>query len=401
VIGISLMENSVMEYGWGSQREIQEFLGMPDEVGRSMAELWMGAHPKAPSKVMVNGKWRSLERVISEDPETVLGSAVSEGFGAALPFLFKLLAIESPLSIQVHPEMGRAELGYMRENRTGIPLGAPERNYRDKNHKHEIICALTDFCGLIGFREIKEIIELFEEAFASVLDAELAMLRDLKEPKGLEKFFTSLIKMKGKSKAGILGMAGEISAKRGGTDPAFFWVRQLCEKFPGDTAALFPLMLNVVELKPGEAVYIAPGELHAYLNGMGIELMSNSDNVLRGGLTNKHVDVEELLKIVDFRERPVDRIVPSVLGKGEIRYSTPAKEFLLSILTIKEKGIFRSRPNQGPEILLCTGGSADIRDSKNGECLSLKKGQAAFVPASVSQYEVGGATILFRASVPI
>ena len=161
MIGISLMENSVMEYGWGSQREIQEFLGMPDEVGRSMAELWMGAHPKAPSKVMVNGKWRSLERVISEDPETVLGSAVSEGFGAALPFLFKLLAIESPLSIQVHPEMGRAELGYMRENRTGIPLGAPERNYRDKNHKHEIICALTDFCGLIGFREIKEIIELF------------------------------------------------------------------------------------------------------------------------------------------------------------------------------------------------------------------------------------------------
>lgn len=401
MIGISLMENSVMEYGWGSQREMQEFMGMPDKIGRPMAELWMGAHPKDPSKVMVDGQWRSLERVISENSEAALGSAVSESFGAKLPFLFKLLAIESPLSIQVHPDMSRAERGYLRENSAGIPLGAPERNYKDENHKPEVICALTDFCGLIGFREIKEIVELFEEAFPSVLDAELAMLRDLKDPKGLEKFFTSLMKMKGKSKTRILSMAGEIAENRGGTDPAFYRVKQLCEKFPGDTAALFPLMLNVVDLKPGDAVYIAPGELHAYLNGMGIELMSNSDNVLRGGLTNKHVDVEELLKIVDFREQPVNRISPSVIGKGEIQYSTPAKEFLLSILTIKEKGIFKSRPNQGPEILLCAGGTANIRDTKNGVSLFLKKGQSAFVPASVSKYELEGATIFFRASVPI
>ena len=398
---IRILKNPVQEYEWGSKMAIQELLGKPVPSDKPMAEMWMGAHSKAPSKVLIQGQWRSLDEVIKGSPESILGKRVAEKYANKLPFLFKVLAVSSPLSVQVHPDLEQARQGFARENRLHIPIDAPNRNYRDDNHKPELLLAVTYFTGLKGFRKIKEIIGLMEKIAPKSLSVELTQLRKKPEASGLKSFFNALMTMNKSRRNQVLGEAVSLAEKRADQDPAFHWMVELKREYPEDIGVLSPVLLNFVELRPGDAMYLEAGQLHSYLNGLAMELMANSDNVLRGGLTPKYTDVPELLKLVDFKTGPVLPVRPEGSGTCESVYQTPAREFTLSVISVDKGKTFESPRDRSVEILICMEGQADIADPGTGEVLALTRGRSVIVPSAVSQYRIDGTATLYKASVPL
>jgi len=398
---ISLLKNPIQEYAWGSKTAIQALIGEPASIGKPMAELWMGAHPKASSQVLVNGQWQSLDQVIKKNPESILGRSTAEKFSNQLPFLFKVLAAERPLSIQVHPTIKQAQEGFAKENDLGIPLDAPNRNYKDANHKPEILCALTPFQGLKGFRTIDEILRLMDQLSLTVLSDELELLRKETDSLGLKRFFSALMSMDRVRQAEVTGEAVRSAERIANQDPAFQWIMELNKEYPGDIGILSPVILNLVTLEPGEAIYLPAGELHAYLDGLGIELMANSDNVLRGGLTPKHIDVLELLNVVNFESGPVQKVTTTNNGLCQTFYDAHAEEFLLSIISVNDGKSFTSSDNRSVEILICTDGEADIKDLGKDEVLSAVRGQSLIIPSETSQYHISGNATLYVATVPL
>ena len=398
---ISILKNPVRKYAWGSKTAIQDFAGYPDLIGKPVAELWMGAHPNDPSSVLINGKWEFLDKVIKDDPECILGRHAAGKFDNKLPFLFKVLAADSPLSIQVHPNLEQACEGFLRENRLGIPVNAPNRNYRDENHKPELLCAMTEFHALKGFRKIEEILGLMGELAGSHLSNELGALSMAPDSCGLRQFFTSLMAMDMSRQERLVRDAVRVAEDRAEKNEAFDWIVRLNREYPGDIGVFSPVILNLVHLAPKQAIYLHAGELHSYLYGVGIELMANSDNVLRGGLTPKHVDVQELLKIVDFTDDPVRIIRPVMGGTTEAVFGAPAGEFSLSMISIEEGTCFVSPGERGPEILICTEGEAQVNDLGSGEVLLLRKGKSIVVPSAVYQYQIHGSATLYKATVPL
>jgi len=397
---IHFLRNPVREYAWGSRRVIPALLGEPVPAPVPAAELWMGAHPLAPSMVRVGGEWRPLDEVIRRRPEAVLGSRVAGRFGSRLPFLFKVLAAEEPLSIQVHPDCRQARDGFSRENRRGIPLDAPERNYRDPNHKPELLVALEPFQCLKGFRPVEEILERTAALSPALLSTELDFLRNLPSREGLRRFFSALLTMDRSRLSREAARACARARENASGDPAFSWMARLHRRYPGDAGVFAPLVLNLLELAPGEGIFIPAGELHAYLYGSGMELMAASDNVLRGGLTSKHVDVPELLKVVDFRSAPVQKTIPVPGAPCERVYPSPAREFVLSVIDVDENRSFAGRNPGGVEILICLEGAARITDPGKGPCLALERGRSVIVPASVARYRMEGTATVYRAAVP-
>jgi mannose-6-phosphate isomerase len=365
-----------------------------------MAELWMGAHPRAPSQVLCDGTWRSLAELIEASPAEILGTSTSERFANRLPFLFKVLAPARPLSVQAHPNREQARQGFARENALGVPLDAPQRNYRDDSHKPELICALTAFWALNGFREVAEILAFLDEMRLPSLSGETASLREHPTTEGFKCFFSALLAMDKERQARVVREAISRVDKGNGTDPVRAWLLRLARQYPGDIGSLSPIFLNLVKLQPQEAMYLAAGRLHAYLEGVGIELMANSDNVLRGGLTGKHVDVRELLAVLDFGRTQIDILTPTRLSAGEGCYHTPATEFLLSVLVVTDDRSFTSELDRSVEIVLCTEGEATVTDLGEGDVTHLATGTSIVVPAAVAQYRIDGTATLYRASVP-
>jgi mannose-6-phosphate isomerase len=237
------------------------------------------------------------------------------------------------------------------------------------------------------------------EVSSSTLSYELELLRESPDSHGLRRFFTSLITMDKTRQRMIVSEAADIAEKRSPQEPIFHCMSKLNRAYPGDVGVFSPIILNLVELEPGEALYIPAGELHAYLDGVGIELMANSDNVLRGGLTPKHVDVPELLKIVSFKSRPVEKIEPLRKGTCESIYLTPSRECMLSMISLNKGSSFASPDSRSVEILICTEGEAEIEDLGNGELLPLSRGRSVIVPAGVSCYRIDGNAIVYKASV--
>ncbi|MEM6797600.1 MAG: mannose-6-phosphate isomerase, class I, partial [Acidobacteriota bacterium] len=284
------LRNSIQAYAWGSRTAIAELLGTPVPA-EPQAELWMGAHPKAASEVWVDGAWRALDRMIEECGASILGSRVCAAFSGRLPFLFKILAAAEPLSIQAHPNKARAAAGFERENAAGLGLADPLRNYRDAHHKPEILYALTPFTALRGFLPAAEIDERLR---ASGLGAHLPGAREA----GLSGFFSAFLNLEGGAVALAIEQALARSGRLGAESAR--WIERLAASYPGDRGALAPVFMRRVDLNPGEAVFTPPGVLHAYLEGVGVELMASSDNVLRGGLTRKHVEPDELMRIARF-----------------------------------------------------------------------------------------------------
>jgi mannose-6-phosphate isomerase len=427
------LTNTVRPYAWGSTTAIPEFLGTPP-TGEPQAELWMGAHPGAPSTVGRAGGERALTEIIAADPERELGAETVRAFGPRLPFLLKLLAAASPLSLQVHPDLGQARQGFADEESRGVPVTAPERNYKDANHKPELICALTDFDGLCGFRRAPEAADLLAGLEVDALKPYVDILRASPESAALREVLTAVLTADRDEIAGtvaeaaraaarlsvgglggaggVVGAAGAAGAGTGdagdtaGTEStearAYAVCASLARHYPGDPGVLAAMLLNHVRLLPGEALYLGAGVPHAYLNGLGVEIMANSDNVLRCGLTPKHVDVPELLRIVRFEPAEPALLRPEAGPGGEERYEVPIDEFRLSRYVITPGAAAGPLDARTPQILLCTSGHVALHsDAGRGEAeLTLERGQSAYVPAG-EQVRVTGDGTLFRATVAV
>jgi mannose-6-phosphate isomerase len=342
-----------------------------------------------------------LIRLIEKHPEAVLGVKTASKFNHRLPFLFKVLAADKPLSIQAHPNSDQARDGFERENQLGIPIDAPHRNYRDASHKPEIICALTPFWGLNGFQPIVTMARNLLEYGPHTLAALARQLHPHATAHSLERFFETLLQMHAEQRNAVIDEVTELARQKRDSDPAADWILRLNSDYPGDIGVLAPIFLNLVCLDPGQAMYLEAGQLHAYLDGLGIELMANSDNVLRGGLTPKHIDVPELLRVLKFTAGEPTILIPRRVAAGENIYDTPVDEFGLARLDISGDGDYLSASQRSVEILLVVDGRVTITTNEGAEAYALRQGESVMVPACLAGYRIQGAGQLYRASVPL
>lgn len=404
---MELLQGAVRHYVWGSRTAIAELLGAPVPAPHPQAELWLGAHPADPSVLLGrDGARTSLLAALQQDPERELGAGCLARWGHRLPFLLKVLAADESLSLQAHPSARQAAEGFAREEALGIPLGAPERNYSDPNHKPELVCALTEFHVLAGFREAARTVELLTALNVPQLAPYRELLAGQPDADGLRALFTTWITLPQPAIDALLPpmLDGCIDLLRahGPFASECRTVLQLAEAHPRDVGVLGSVLLNHIVLAPGEALYVPAGKLHAYLQGTAVEIMANSDNVLRGGLTPKHVDVPELMRVLDFShgDLPVQR---GRRGRSrETCYDTPAAEFALSRLDWPAGDAGPARlAGCGPQILLCTAGTADVR-TDNGQILPLARGTSVWLAAADPDVTVcpwAGPVQLFRASL--
>jgi mannose-6-phosphate isomerase len=374
--------NSVQNYAWGSKTALTELYGVQNPQDLPMAELWMGAHPKSSSKVLENGQPRSLRDVIDADQNAVLGQAVAERFGE-LPFLFKVLCADQPLSIQVHPNKKASEIGFAKENADGIPLDAAERNYKDPNHKPELVFALTPFLAMNAFREFSEIISLLQP----VSGAHPAIAHFLQKPdaESLAQLFASLLSMQGDEKSLAIGvLKAALNSQQG--EP---WetIRVISEFYPDDSGLFSPLLLNVVKLAPGEAMFLFAETPHAYLKGVALEVMANSDNVLRAGLTPKYIDIPELVANVKFEAKPAGELLTQPVKNGsELDFPIPVEDFAFSLHDLSATPAELAQDSAA--IVFCVEGETVLaRDDRQ---LVLKPGESAFIAASESPVSASG-----------
>jgi mannose-6-phosphate isomerase len=402
------LANTVRPYAWGSATAIPQLLGT-EPTGEPQAELWMGAHPGAPSRVDRGAGPVPLSEVIAADPEGELGDAAVDRFGPRLPFLFKILAAASPLSLQVHPDLPQAKAGYADEEDRGVPADAPHRNYKDANHKPELICALTPFDGLCGFRHETDAADLLAGLDVDSLKPYVDILHAHPETDALREVLTAVLTAEKTAMAETVTQAAaaaeRLAATEGPHQDAYAAYAAIARHYPGDPGVVAAMLLNHVRLQPGEALFLGAGVPHAYLGGLGVEIMANSDNVLRCGLTPKHVDVPELLRIVRFEPTAPSVLRPEAVG-GEETYETPIDEFRLSRYVLAEGAEARHLPSGTPQILLCTTGRVLLRSGAgaatgtstgSGE-LRLAKGESAFVRAD-EEVALTGEGTLFRATV--
>ncbi|EHN8807178.1 mannose-6-phosphate isomerase [Enterobacter roggenkampii] len=381
--------NSVQNYAWGSKTALTDLYGIANPNNLPMAELWMGAHPKSSSKIEdASGQARSLRDVIDADKAALLGDKVAQRFGE-LPFLFKVLCADQPLSIQVHPNKQASEIGFAKENAAGIPLDAAERNYKDPNHKPELVFALTPFLAMNAFREFSEIISLLQP----VAGAHNAIAHFLENPnaEALSQLFASLLNMQGEEKSHALAvLKAALNSQQG--EP---WetIRLIAQFYPDDSGLFSPLLLNVVKLNPGEAMFLFAETPHAYLQGVALEVMANSDNVLRAGLTPKYIDIPELVANVKFVAKPAAELLTQPVKNGaELDFPIPVEDFAFSLHDLSQTETTIAQ--ESAAILFCVEGEATLH--KGEQHLVLKPGESAFVAANESPVSVSGTGRLAR-----
>ncbi|MGW2210957.1 mannose-6-phosphate isomerase, class I [Streptomyces sp. NPDC001781] len=377
------LDNTVRPYAWGSTTAIPRLLGT-EPTGEPQAEMWMGAHPGAPSRTPRG----TLAEIIDADPERELGPETVAKFGPRLPFLLKILAAGAPLSLQVHPNLAQAQEGYAEEERRGVPVDAAHRNYKDANHKPELICALTEFDGLCGFRAPAGAAGLLDGLGVGSLKPYVDLLRARPEDAALREVLTAILTADPEDMADTVSEATAACARLGGPYTPY---AEMAREYPGDPGVIAAMLLNHVRLQPGEALFLGAGVPHAYLDGLGVEIMANSDNVLRCGLTPKHIDVPELLRVVRFEASDPGVLRPEASPEGEEVYETPIDEFRLSRWVLPGETA-RDLTLPTPQVLLCTAGS--VRAGEHG----LLPGRSVFVPAG-EKVEASGEGTLFRATV--
>lgn len=381
---MNLLRGAIRTYAWGSRTAIAEFTGRPTPTPHPEAELWLGAHPADPAYLETGGGAESLLEVVAADPAGQLGAASVAEFGDQLPFLLKVLAADEPLSLQAHPSAQQAADGFAREEAARVPLNSPIRNYRDRNHKPELVVALDRFEALAGFRDPGDTVHLFRALDVEALTPYVNLLAGQSDADGLRALFTTWITLPQPSLDVLVPAVLDGAVRYLSSDDTRFvrearTLLELGERYPADAGVLASLLLNRLTLEPGEGIYLPAGNLHAYLRGLAVEIMANSDNVLRGGLTPKHVDVPELLRVLDFSPASEAHLhVETVTDGAQTRYRTPAREFALSRFDLAD-----GEPTQvgikGPRILLCTQG--DVTLDGSGTALKVRAGQSVWVPA--------------------
>lgn len=390
---IERLTGVVQPYAWGSTVLIPQLVGS-EPTGEPQAELWLGAHPLAPSTV--GGE--PLDRVLARDPRGSIGAASVDQFGPRLPFLLKVIAAVQPLSLQAHPTRAQAEAGYTREEAAGVPRESPIRVYRDGWPKPEVLCALFATEALCGFREPGETWELFHRLGAEEATRLVAPLQDDARPAEdrLAEVFERLLRLDGKQDAVVGAVVDQAGRCAEGGELGQFarTATELGAGYPGDPGVIAALLMNRVSMQPNQALYLPAGNLHAYLRGGGVELMANSDNVMRGGLTRKHIDVAELMAVVDFRPGFDGLITPVESEPGVWHYPTPAPEFALWRIECGADPVTLPGAGSG-RILLVTAGSIRVH-GPNGD-LELGQGQSAFVTA-LDEVELAGRGTAFLAA---
>lgn len=391
------LTNPMINSHWGCTVSMSELFGYENKDKKPMAELWMGAHPKSPSYVNVDGASSALNLLIEENPVMMLGAETAEKFSVRLPFLFKVLSAKTPLSIQSHPSKKQAEAGWAKENALKIALDASERNYKDDNHKPELVYALTPYHALNGFRSIDEIIFLWEGLNITDENISLALNQLVKDPtsKGLKAFYQQIM-----ISTNVKSLVAEIvlsctdlllipelnETKR----TAYQAVLELNNFYENDIGVLSGILLNYIVLQPNEAMYLTAGTLHAYLKGTALELMANSDNVLRGGLTPKHVDIDELMNTIHFEPLSYEHLKFSAVQKNQYTqvYQPPIPDFKLSVINLTDSHTSIENFSNSADILFVISGEAEI--SCDNFKQTLKVGESIFIPASVSLFQIEG-----------
>jgi len=370
------LKNQIKHYEWGSREILPQFLKIENGKGDPCAEMWMGTHSLSPSQTEVDGRLVNLTELSGE-----------------LPFLFKLLAVEKPLSIQAHPNKAQAEKGFNEEESRGLSIKNPTRNYKDTNHKPEIICALSPFTLMAGFREAGRIRASLEEFLLTappLKEIVSPLLRALSSD-SLSSFYSILSGLSRIEREYLSTFILEKGVVQGGVISQAQWnlMKDFASQYPGDPAIISPLFLNIFTLQPGQAVYVPSGVLHAYLSGFGVELMASSDNVLRGGLTPKHVDTDELMNILHFVPFVPQIIAPSS-SAWWFCYNTPCSDFLLSMM--RGEGEEKAFGEKGPAICIITEGELRAGDE------IFKKGESFYLPRTDSAYMFNGNYSLYAAS---
>ncbi len=350
----------IQPYAWGSHEAIAALRGdAPAE--QPEAELWVGAHPLAPSRVLRGGRWLGLDDVIQADPIAELGTAVTAEFGPRLPFLAKILAAHQPLSLQTHPDSTTARAGFERENGNGLPLGARNRTYKDASAKPEILVALSQFEGVCGFRPVQTTLAFLTELDVPLLSDALEGLRSTPDALGLRAMVAGLLSLRETARHALATqILAAVDDYHGAQSDLVAWLPRLHHLYPNDIGLAIVLLLNYVSLRPGEALFLKAGSLHAYLHGLGVEVMANSDNVLRAGFTQKYLDVPELLAITDFTPLPDPIFRPSSTAttpSAIVRvFQPPVAEF--AVTRIDLDGVYDVH-DAGPSVLLCTAGDVN------------------------------------------
>lgn len=394
------LDNPLQHYEWGSPTAIPRLVGRPAD-GQPVAEMWLGAHPAGSSTVMAGSHAGTpLSELVEACPEQVLGSRVRHRFGARLPYLLKVLAADRPLSLQVHPTAARAREGFRREEAAGVPRASAERSYRDAQHKPEMLVALTRFQALCGVRPVAAAVDLL----AAVDCAVTTPLRERLEAGGphvVPAVFRAVLTDDAYRSAGAVQMLADrcraLVAAGSPHAAAAGMVVRLARTFPADPGVVASLLLNDVSLAPAEALFVPPGTLHCYLQGVGLEVMASSDNVLRAGLTSKHVDVAEVLANTSWLPGPPVRPVARSAGDGVWRYDTPAEEFGL-VRAAATSAVPIELPGDGPRIVLCLQG--DVELTSGAGAARLARGESVLVPDDDGALSLRGTGQVAVAFVP-
>ncbi len=398
--GIYELKGKILHYAWGGNDFIPQMLGIAKE-DKPYAEYWMGAHDNYPSDIVLpDGNLKPLNYLVEEEPELMLGAEVEDQYGK-LPFLFKLQDVKGMLSIQVHPSKEEAEIGFEKENDLGIPLNAPNRNYKDENHKPEVLLALGEFWLLHGFKEEKKLLNILNEHSA------LSSLKNEFESGGYKQLYNRVMTMPQQEVDAMLApmlqpMLEGYRNNKLSKDSEDFWAARAIESFGNgkteniDRGIFSIFFFNVVKLHKGEALFQGAGVPHAYLEGQCMELMSNSDNVLRGGLTPKHIDVAELMKHTKF-EATIPAIMKGEQEGAETIYHCPVPDFVISAIELKKGETYSGHANS-IEILFCGGGQVNEPDLD----FSLSAGKACVITAATDyDLEAMDNTVLYKAGVAL
>lgn len=373
--------NQARDYAWGSRTLISDYFGVP-ATGQPMAEIWLGTHPGSPA-------------YLADQPNQTLAAELG---GHQLSFLLKILAADQPLSIQAHPNSQQAIDGFAKENALGIPITASNRNYKDDQHKPEVIVALSEFEALCGFKPIDQIDSLLEDiqTHGGVSDGLRSIATTwrelLNQPNGLQKLFSDI----SGRRSNFDGVAAELTTMAD-FDARFALAEKLNLIYPGDPGVMVAMIMNHVYLEPGQALFLPAGNLHAYLSGLGIELMAASDNVLRGGLTPKHIDLQELENVVDFTAGEIALVAPKELTAGLIQYPCNTDDFLLYRAEPSGERLMADLNLPGEAVILCTAGEIAISTSLE-ERLVLRRSEAAYLSADAKFFTISGSGTAFLAT---
>ncbi|OEF23270.1 mannose-6-phosphate isomerase, class I [Vibrio rumoiensis] len=386
----ALMQNVIQDYAWGSTSSIESLFDIPNPEKKPQAEIWMGAHPNGCSKIEINEKSVKLDTIIEQDKTSILGERTEKRFNE-LPYLFKVLAAEKALSIQVHPSKEAAEIGFEKENNAGIDLKAANRNYKDPNHKPELVYALTPYQAMNGFRDYQDIIHYFEAVNAPALASYVATLKANQTEAGLSEFFQAILSLEGETKSSSLSVLMQHAEENKGNELTDLLL-DLGKQYPGDVGLFAPLMLHCITLQPGEAMFLHACTPHAYIKGTGLEIMANSDNVLRAGLTPKYMDVPELIANTLCVPKPKDDILLTPTTMANVKhYPIPVDDFKFSVYQGNAEITCESA-----EIILAIDNDVTLHHA-SGQTLVLSKGQSAFIPFDAQQYQASSEGTYARA----